>query len=155
MFTALGRLLRRRMLPTESPVSETEGTQGMPEFLQLEQYALAHNLGKIISQIWGATENTLMDTSGEKVVDQFNSFYARAALHGVTVFASAGDAGVANVDVNNNPYPFPTVIFPASSPWVTAVGGTTLTASVMGQYRGKVVWNGGQPSGGATGSGLS
>jgi subtilase family serine protease len=139
----------------ESPVAETEGTQGMPEFLQLEQYALDHNLGKIISQSWGATENTLMDTSGEKIVDQFNSFYAKAALHGITVFASSGDSGVANIDVNNNFYPFPTVIFPASSPWVTAVGGTSLTASVTGQYQSEVVWNSGQPSGGATGGGLS
>src|SRR5262249_34877962 len=42
-----------------SPVSETEGVQGLPEFLQLEKYAVDHHLGKIISQSWAATENTL------------------------------------------------------------------------------------------------
>ena len=37
-----------------SPVAETEGTVGLPEFLQLEQYAIDHHLGNIISQSWGA-----------------------------------------------------------------------------------------------------
>src|SRR3984957_9126294 len=38
-----------------SPVSETEGVQGLPEFLALEKYAVTHKLGKIVSQSWGAT----------------------------------------------------------------------------------------------------
>jgi subtilase family serine protease len=33
-----------------SPVDETEGTVGLPEFLKLEQYAVAHHLGQIFSQ---------------------------------------------------------------------------------------------------------
>ena len=36
----------------------------MPEFLLLEKYALNHKRGKIISQSWGATENTLFDPAG-------------------------------------------------------------------------------------------
>ncbi len=140
----------------ESPVDETEGTQGLPEFLQLEQYALTNHLGNIISQSWGATENTLMDTSGQQVVSQFETFYAQAAQAKMTVLASAGDQGVANVDANGNPYAFPTVIFPASSPWVTAVGGTSLTLSPStGAYQSEVVWNDGQPANGATGGGVS
>jgi len=63
-----------------SPVSETEGVQGLPEFLQLEQYALDHHLGKIISQSWGATENTLFDPAGLRVMADFERFYLRAAL---------------------------------------------------------------------------
>jgi subtilase family serine protease len=99
-----------------SPVSETEGVQGMPEFLQLEQYALDHHLGKIISQSWGATEETLFDQPGRKVVADFESFYARAAQAGVSVFASSGDDGSANVGLDGSTrYPFPTVIYPASS----------------------------------------
>lgn len=50
-----------------SPVSETEGVQGMPEFLALEKYALDHQLGKIISQSWAATENTLFTPAGQEV----------------------------------------------------------------------------------------
>ncbi|MBO0797021.1 MAG: hypothetical protein J2P36_39585, partial [Ktedonobacteraceae bacterium] len=42
-----------------SPVDETQGIAGMPEFAQLIKYALDHHLGNIISQSWGTTENTL------------------------------------------------------------------------------------------------
>lgn len=55
-----------------SPVSETEGVQGLPEFLFLEKYAVNHNLGKIISQSWGATENTLFNPGGRQILNQFN-----------------------------------------------------------------------------------
>jgi len=124
-----------------SPVAETEGVQGMPEFLALETYALDHKLGKIISQSWGATENTLFDPAGQKVFSDFESFYQRAAKEKVTVLASSGDFGSSNPDVNGNFYPFPTVDFPASSPFVTAVGGTSLFADTSGKYLFEVTWN--------------
>ena len=117
-----------------SPVSETEGVQGMPEFLLLERYALDHHLGKIISQSWGATENTLFAPAGRQVFQDFERFYQDAAQQNVTVLASTGDSGSANVDSNGTTYPFPTVIFPASSPLVTAVGGTSLYADTSGNY---------------------
>jgi hypothetical protein len=115
-----------------SPVDETEGVQGLPQFNELENYALDHHLGQIISQSWGATENTLFNASGEQVINAFENTYARAAALGVTVFASAGDSGTANVETDGSTiYPFPTVNFPASSPLVTAVGGTSLYADRM------------------------
>jgi subtilase family serine protease len=124
-----------------SPVSETEGVQGLPQFLFLENYALAHNLGKIISQSWGATENTLFDSAGQKVITNFENFYQAAAQKDVTVLASAGDSGSSNVELNGTTYyPFPTVGFPASSPFVTAVGGTTLYANEAGNYQFEISW---------------
>ena len=125
-----------------SPVDETEGVMGMPQFLQLEQYALDHHLGNVISQSWGATENTLFTPAGEAVFASFEAFYLQAALQHVTVFASAGDSGAANVELDGVTfYPFPTVIFPASSPLVTAVGGTSLYAGTSGNYQSETVWN--------------
>jgi subtilase family serine protease len=135
-----------------SPVSETEGVQGMPEFLLLEQYALDHHLGKIISQSWGATENTLFTPAGQQVFEDFERFYQDAAQQNVTVLASAGDVGTANPDINGTIYPFPNVIFPASSPLVTAVGGTSLYADTSGKYQSETVWNN---SIGAGGGGVS
>jgi subtilase family serine protease len=123
-----------------SPVDETEGVQGMPQFNELENYALDHHLGDVFSQSWGATENSLFTPAGEQVFRSYERTYARAAARGVTVFASTGDAGTANVDVNGNVYPFPTVNFPASSPLVTAVGGTSLTADTNGNYQSETVW---------------
>ena len=134
-----------------SPVSETEGVQGMPEFLLLEQYALNHRLGKIISQSWGATENTLFTPGGQKVFEDFERFYQEAAQQNVTVLASTGDGGSANADINGAIYPSPTVIYPASSALVTAVGGTSLYADTNGKYQSEIVWN----SSGAGGGGVS
>ena len=39
-----------------SPVDETEGVAGLPEFLKLEQYAVSHHLGSVVSQSWAASE---------------------------------------------------------------------------------------------------
>ena len=125
-----------------SPVPETQGIQGMPQFLYLEKYALAHNLGKIISQSWATTENTLFYTEGRQVFTSFNDFYQQAAADHVTVFGSSGDGGVANPNFNGTIYPFPTVNFPASSPYVTAVGGTSLMATTNGTYQSETAWNG-------------
>ena len=135
-----------------SPISETEGVQGLPQFLELERYALDHRLGKVISQSWAATENTLFDPAGRQVIEEFESFYLRAAEEGVSVLASSGDSGSANPDVNGSIYPFPTVNFPSSSPWVTAVGGTSLFADTDGNYQSETVWDHAQN---ATGGGIS
>ena len=138
-----------------SPVDETEGVQGLPEFLYLEKYAVSHNLGKIVSQSWAATENTLFTPGGRYIFKQFNDFYKQADQEGVTFFASAGDSGSSNVDINGNTYPFPTVGFPASSPYVTAVGGTSLYAKSNGTYRYETVWDEVALSAGAGGGGIS
>ncbi|HET9899302.1 MAG TPA: S53 family peptidase [Streptosporangiaceae bacterium] len=136
-----------------SPVDETEGTAGLPEFDRLLNYALNHHLGQIISQSWGATENTLFDSAGQKVIRQFEATYARADAMGVTVFASAGDSGTANVGTDlSTIFPFPTVNFPASSPLITSVGGTSLVADTSGNYQSEMVWNSGDS---ATGGGIS
>jgi len=125
-----------------SPVPETQGVQGMPQFLFLEQFALDHSIGKIISQSWATTENTLFFPGGRQVFASFNNFYKQAAAAHVTVFGSSGDSGVANPNFHGKIYPFPTVNFPASSPYVTAVGGTNLFASTQGVYQSETAWSG-------------
>jgi subtilase family serine protease len=127
-----------------SPVDETEGVQGMPQFDDLINYALDHHLGNVISESWGATENTLFTPAGEQVIRSFNDSYARAAAMGVTALASTGDAGVGNVETDEvTVYPFPTVNFPASSPLVGAVGGTSLFADTNGDYQSETAWSDG------------
>lgn len=139
-----------------SPVNETEGVQGLPEFLYLEQYALKHHLGKIISQSWTATENTLFTPAGLKVVADFEKFYAQAEAEHVTVLGAAGDYGSTNPELDGvTLYPFPNVGFPASSPLVTSVGGTSLYADTNGKYQYETVWNDNAFGGGAGGGGVS
>lgn len=129
-----------------SPVDETEGVQGLPEFLALEKYALDHRLGKIISQSWGATENTLFagtaGSQGPQVVADYESFYARAVQEHVTVMCAEGDSGSSDVESDGvTYYPYPVVDFPCTSPYVTSVGGTSLYLDTSGKYRYETVWN--------------
>ena len=138
-----------------SPVAETESIQGLPEFLKLEQYAVQNKLGNIISQSWGTTEQTLTDQASQNVVAQYESFYQQATKQShISFFASSGDSGASNVGLDGKTfYSFPTVIFPASSPYVTAVGGTSLYANTRGSYGSEVVWN--DNKGGSGGGGIS
>ena len=140
-----------------SPVDETEGVQGLPEFLALEQYALDNHLGNIISQSWSATENTLfLNTAGPQgpqVIRDFEAFYARAVREHVTVLCAEGDSGSADVETDGVTfYPYPVVDFPCTSPFATSVGGTSLYLDTSGDYLYETVWN---DSIGAGGGGIS
>ena len=42
----------------ETPVAETEGTIGFPQIIAAENYAINNHLGDVISQSFGATEQT-------------------------------------------------------------------------------------------------
>lgn len=139
-----------------SPVDETEGVQGLPQFLQLEQYAVDHHLGNVVSQSWAASEVSLNDAAGQAELAQWETFYQQATTQdGITFFGSSGDNGATDYVsfVNGNPGPLsptPTTSFPDDSPWITAVGGTTLTQN--GSSYTEVVWNNGN---GASGGGVS
>jgi len=126
-----------------SPAAETQGVPGLPDFLKLEQYALDHNLGKIISQSWGTPENDLFASQeGIDVLTKFESFFASAIKANVTLLAATGDTGSTGYELDGvNLYPMRVVNYPASSPLVTAVGGTSLYATTEGQYLNETVWN--------------
>ena len=112
-----------------SPVDETEGTIGLPEFLQLEQYALTHHLGNIISQSFGASEVTLNDPAGRQEIQKWDAFFKQATTQqGITFFASSGDGGATDyADLQATKLsPVATTSFPTDDPWVTSVGGTAL-----------------------------
>jgi subtilase family serine protease len=136
-----------------SPVSETEGVQGFPEFLRLDEYALSHHLGFIFSESWGASEPTLEDVAGRALIQRYDMFYTGAEQQGATFFASTGDTGAVNETAHGGLYSYRDVIWPASDPRVTAVGGTIVTLDPKtGAYQGEVAWN---SDGGAGGGGVS
>jgi subtilase family serine protease len=136
-----------------SPVDETEGTIGLPQFLELEQYALSHHLGSIISQSFGASEVTLKDSAGQQEIQQWDAFYKQATTQqGITFFGSSGDNGATDyTDLNQTQLSTtPTTSFPPDDPWVTATGGTALQRT-QGSFS-ETVWN---DDGGASGGGFS
>jgi len=112
-----------------SPVDETEGTIDLPEFRQLEQYAITNHLGNIISQSFGASEVTLNTAAGKQEIQKWDAFFKQATTQqGITFFASSGDGGATDyADLQATKLsPTPTTSFPTDDPWVTSVGGTTL-----------------------------
>ena len=136
-----------------SPVSETEGTIGLPEFRQLEQYAIDHHLGSIISQSWGASEVTLKDAAGRQELQKWDAFFQKATTQqGITFFSSSGDNGATDyINLQATKLsPTPTTSFPADEPWVTSVGGTTMIRNGNGIE--EEVWN---SEGGGSGGGFS
>ncbi len=128
------------ILLVETPVAETEGIVGIPQLVEAENYVVDHHLGDVISQSWGATEQTF--PSPGSILEQ-RSAYKNAAAHHITVLASSGDSGAANYEFNGaDYYPFPAVSWPASDPLVTGVGGTQLHLDEQGNRTAPDnVWN--------------
>lgn len=132
-----------------SPVAETEGTIGLPEFRQLTQYAVDHKLGTIVSQSWGASEATLRDQAGQQEVQKWDTLYQQATTQQhFTFLAASGDHGVTDAtDSAGKVYAkVPTSSFANDDPWVTSVGGTTLTRTGSGIN--ERVWSGDGAGGG-------
>jgi subtilase family serine protease len=128
-----------------SPVDETEGTAGLPEFRHLEQYVVNKHLGTIVSQSFGASELSLNDSAGQAEVAQWNTFFQQATTQqGMTFVASSGDGGAtdyanaADAAAGRLAH-VRTIGFPADNPWVLAVGGTRLT--LQGSSAQEVAWS--------------
>ncbi|HUO69935.1 MAG TPA: S53 family peptidase [Solirubrobacteraceae bacterium] len=128
------------ILLVETPVSETEGTTGFPEIVQAENYVINHHLGDVISQSFGATEETFPNPQS---IFALRSAFINAALHGVTVLGASGDGGATDYQSNLiDFYPFRVNSWPSSDPLVTSVGGTQLHLDANGNRTAPDnVWN--------------
>lgn len=108
-----------------------------------------HDTGRkpsVVSISWGASEDSWTQQSQTAM----NAAFQDAAMLGVTVTAAAGDSGSTDGVGDGNLH----VDFPASSPYVLACGGTTLTGSGT-TISSEVVWNEIANNEGATGGGVS
>ena len=132
-----------------SPVAETEGTIGLPEFRKLLQYAIDHKLGTIISNSWGASEATLKDAAGQAELQSWNTLLQQATTQdGMTFLASSGDNGATDFEdlAGKKLATTPTSSFLNDNPWVTSVGGTALHRE--GTSFSETAWNSGNASSG-------
>jgi subtilase family serine protease len=145
-----------KIILAETPVAETEGTTGFPEMMAAEDSLIKSGQADVISQSFGATENTFPGFSSGNFSSLLDLRYAfkDAAAHGVTVLAGSGDEGVTNFESDGETlYPMRVTSWPASDPLVTAVGGTQLDLDQAGnKLEPDVVWNDGF---GASGGGTS
>jgi subtilase family serine protease len=95
--------------------------------MNAEQFIVDNHQATVITQSFGAAEESFHST--QSLLNLRHAFVS-AAADGVTVLASSGDGGSANIlktpVKNPTTIPYPTVGWPASDPLVTGVGGTYL-----------------------------
>ncbi len=124
-------------------------------------YALDHHLGKIITISYGGSElGGIGESASDKAQDrlyfeQGHALFEQAARAGVTVLAASGDDGATNPNgaTATSVWNRPNISWPASDPYVLAVGGTKLAlGDDSGVYGTESVWN---EDGGSTGGGIS
>jgi subtilase family serine protease len=115
------------ILLVTTPTAETLGVQGFPQMMKAEKYVIDNHLADVISQSFGSGEEAF---SSKQALENLRYAFKAAPAAGVTVLASSGDGGAENSYKQpvKNPRTIPnaSVIWPASDPLVTAVGGTYL-----------------------------
>ena len=99
---------------------------------------------QVASTSWGLCESE----AGSPILSEEATLFEQAATQGQSVFAAAGDDGSADCQTNSL-----AVDDPGSQPYVTSVGGTTLSA--LGPPPSETVWNESSNGSGAGGGGIS
>jgi subtilase family serine protease len=141
-----------KIVLVETPVAETEGVTGFPEMMAAEDSLIKQGVGDVISQSFGATENTFPGFSQGNFSSLLNLRFAfkDALAHRVTVLGASGDDGATDDEADGSTlYPMRVNSWPSSDPLVTSVGGSMLDLSNTGaRVQPDAVWNDGFGAGG-------
>jgi kumamolisin len=109
---------------------------------------------QVISASLGLCERSIREALGQSGINTAEAEFQLAAAGGISLLAASGDSGSADCTENDGtPDDFLNVNFPASSPWVTAVGGTNLHLTAQNTIASEVVWNDTELSPGSAGGG--
>jgi subtilase family serine protease len=111
------------------PPAETLGVQGLPNLFKAIQWAInTYPAGTLFSQSFGITEQTF-EGAGTTQVAKYDAVYQNGLQKGDTFIASSGDNGTTGSSKQHKGstnYSYATAGWPATSPYVTAAGGTQL-----------------------------
>ncbi|MHB8647581.1 MAG: protease pro-enzyme activation domain-containing protein, partial [Thermomicrobiales bacterium] len=112
------------------------------------------NLASVVSISFGGCEQNRNLTT---FLVPENTIFEQMAAQGQSVFAASGDSGSRDCLLHHTPNASTFAVDdPASQPYVTGVGGTTLTVDpTTNAYTSEIVWNGFATGSGAGGGGLS
>ena len=116
--------------------------------LDMANQIVKENKAQAVSISWGLCEQ---DSTASTMTSVDNAF-KQGAAQGQSFFAASGDSGSKDCKRSDSGGSVVAVDFPASSPNVTGVGGTTLTVGSNNSYGSESVWNN---SIGASGGGVS
>jgi len=125
-----------------------EGKNSGTGALQTYQAIVTENRAQVVSTSWGLCE----PQEGTAAAGVESEFFQEAAVQGQTIFAASGDHGVKDC-VSGTHSTSSAVDDPASQPYVTGVGGTSLPA--IGPPPTESVWNSTWSTGSSTASGAS
>jgi subtilase family serine protease len=111
------------------PPAETEGVQGFPNlFGAISGEIAATPPGTVFSMSLSATEQTFGGAAASQTA-KFDQVFQQGLAKDDNFFAATGDFGSSSFSKQHKNtlfYPFPVVGWPATSPYVVAVGGTQL-----------------------------
>jgi len=112
-----------------TPPAETLGVQGLPNlFKAMSSEITALPAGTVFSMSFGVTEQTFGGAAASQTA-KFDAVFQQGLAKGDNFFTSSGDdgsLGAAKQHGETATYDYPTVGWPASSPYVVSVGGTQL-----------------------------
>lgn len=136
--------LQMALAPGVSKIIVYQGPNTSKGVLDTYNRIATDNVAKQVSSSWGLSEGE----SGSSFLSSENAIFQQMAAQGQTVYAASGDSGAYD---NGSTL---SVDDPASQPYVTGVGGTTLYLS-SGGYNRESTWNAGTVTNGAGGGGVS
>lgn len=90
------------------------------------------NKAKTVSVSWGLCESQV----GSAELQTMDQIFQQGAAEGMSFFAASGDSGAYDCGTSSL-----AVDSPADDPWVTGVGGTSLTLNGSGSYGSETAWS--------------
>jgi subtilase family serine protease len=98
------------------------------------QHIVDTGAAQVVTDSWGDDAGDLLDSAGDRAA--YDNVFQLAISTGISVLFSAGDNGDEFATTG-----LTTPDYPPSSPWVTAVGGTSLQVGSAGQRLGERGWS--------------
>ena len=115
--------------PGLSQIMVYDGINSEQGALDVFNQIATDNLAQVVSTSWGQPEAN----AGSAILQAENQIFQRMALQGQSMFAASGDAGNYGANGVN-------ALDPAAQPYVTSVGGTSLSGSVQAPV--ETAWSG-------------
>src|SRR4051812_30599858 len=106
---------------------------GIPECMEAEQAMVEEGVGDIFQQMFSTAEDTFPGGDTYSGLRKLRHALLSANAHHVTTTAPAGNSGVTGFDANGHLYQRPSVLWPASDPLVTSVGGAEFYLNDAGE----------------------
>jgi subtilase family serine protease len=104
------------------------------DLLAADAFIVNSHIASIVSNSFGDPSDL------DPIAGAFNQVFEVGATEGIGFFFSSGDAGYESPDENPGVSDQIQTDFPASSPWVTSVGGTSLAIGAARNYEFETSW---------------